>query len=109
MSTAPAIETAQVIEELIGLAKDVRQTERRGADLGLSGDELASYDALEANDSAVKVLGEPTLRDIARELAGMVRRNVTIRLDSAKERARAASSAGQTHPPETWLPAGQAG
>ncbi len=73
-----AIETAQVIEELIGLAKDMRQAERRGADLGLSDDELAFYDALETNDSAVKVLGEPTLRDIARELAGTVRQNVTI-------------------------------
>ena len=73
-----AIETAQVIEELIGLAKDMRQAERRGEDLGLSGDELAFYDALETNDSAVKVLGEPTLKGIARELAEMVRKNVTI-------------------------------
>ncbi len=73
-----AIETAQVIEELIGLAKDMRQAERRGEDLGLSEDELAFYDALETNDSAVKVLGEPTLKDIARELAETVRKNVTI-------------------------------
>jgi len=73
-----AIETAQVIEELIGLAKDLRQAEQRGEQLGLSEDELAFYDALETNDSAVKVLGEPTLRDIARELADTVRKNVTI-------------------------------
>jgi type I restriction enzyme R subunit len=73
-----AIETAQVIEELIGLAKEMRQAERRGEDLGLSDDELAFYDALETNDSAVKVLGEPTLKDIARELAETVRKNVAI-------------------------------
>ena len=53
-----AIETAQVIEELIQLAKDMRQAQQRGEDLGLTDDELAFYDALEANDSAVKVLGE---------------------------------------------------
>jgi len=73
-----AIETAQVIEELIGLAKDMRQAQRRGEDLGLSDDELAFYDALETNDSAVKVLGEPTLKGIARELAETVRKNVSI-------------------------------
>jgi type I restriction enzyme R subunit len=73
-----AIETAQVIEELIGLAKDMRQAERRGEDLGLSDDELAFYDALETNNSAVRVLGEPTLKGIARELAETVRKNVTI-------------------------------
>src|SRR5207244_2833002 len=73
-----AIETAQVIEELIGLAKDLRQAEQRGEQLGLSEDELAFYDALETNDSAVKVLGEPTLKGIARELAETVRKNVAI-------------------------------
>ena len=73
-----AIEAAQVIEELIGLAKQMREADRRGEALGLSEDELAFYDALETNDSAVKVLGEPTLRDIARELVASVRANVTI-------------------------------
>jgi type I restriction enzyme R subunit len=73
-----AIETAQVIEELIGLAKDMRAASARGEQLGLSEDELAFYDALETNDSAVKVLGEPTLRAIARELVATVRKNVTI-------------------------------
>ncbi|MEJ7668570.1 MAG: type I restriction endonuclease subunit R [Casimicrobiaceae bacterium] len=73
-----AIETAQVIEELIGLAKDMRQANARGEALGLSDDELAFYDALEVNDSAVKVLGEPTLVDIARELVATVKKNVTI-------------------------------
>jgi len=73
-----AIETAQVIEELIALAKDMRAANARGEELGLSEDELAFYDALETNDSAVKVLGEPTLKTIARELVATVRKNVTI-------------------------------
>jgi type I restriction enzyme R subunit len=73
-----AIETAQVIEELIGLAKDMRAANARCEELGLSEDELAFYDALETNDSAVKVLGEPTLKTIARELVATVRKNVTI-------------------------------
>jgi len=73
-----AVETAQVIEELIGLAKEMRAANARGEELGLSEDELAFYDALETNDSAVKVLGEPTLKTIARELVATVRKNVTI-------------------------------
>jgi type I restriction enzyme R subunit len=73
-----AIETAQVIEELIALAEEMRDANARGEELGLSEDELAFYDALEANDSAVNVLGEPTLKTIARELVATVRKNVTI-------------------------------
>ena len=73
-----AIEAAQVIEELIQLAKDMREASARGEKLGLSEDELAFYDALETNDSAVQVLGDETLRTIARELVDTVRRNVTI-------------------------------
>ncbi|HVB55872.1 MAG TPA: type I restriction endonuclease subunit R [Candidatus Acidoferrales bacterium] len=73
-----AIATAQVIEELIQLAKDMRAANARGENLGLSEEELAFYDALETNDSAVKVLGEPTLTKIARELVDTVRKNVTI-------------------------------
>jgi type I restriction enzyme R subunit len=73
-----AIETAQVIEELIQLAKDMRAAHARGEALKLTEDELAFYDALEVNDSAVKVLGEPTLVKIARELVETVKRNVTI-------------------------------
>jgi type I restriction enzyme R subunit len=73
-----AIEAAQVIEQLIELAKEMREADRRGEDLGLTDEELAFYDALETNDSAVKVLGDDTLRDIARELVDTVRKNVTI-------------------------------
>ena len=73
-----AIEAAQVIEELIELARDMRAANARGEELGLSDDELAFFDALETNDSAVKVLGDETLRGIARELVKTVRSNVTI-------------------------------
>ena len=73
-----ALEAAQVIEELIGLAREMREAEARGEALGLNDDELAFYDALEINDSAVKVLGDETLRMIARELVKTVRANVTI-------------------------------
>ena len=72
------VEAAQVIEELIQLARELREAGMRGESLGLSEDELAFYDALETNDSAVQVLGDETLRDIARELVEIVRRNVTI-------------------------------
>ena len=73
-----AVEAAQVIEELIQLAREMREANTRGEKLGLSDDELAFYDALETNDSAVQVLGDETLRDIARELVATVRGNVTI-------------------------------
>jgi len=73
-----AIEAAKVIEELIQLARDMRAAEVRGEKLNLSDDELAFYDALETNDCAVKVLGDDTLRTIARDLVATVRKNVTI-------------------------------
>ena len=66
------------IEELIGLAREMREASVRGERLGLSEEELAFYDALETNDSAVQVLGDETLRDIARQLVETVRNNVTI-------------------------------
>ena len=73
-----AIEAAQVIEELIGIAEEIREADARGEELGLSDEELAFYDALETNDSAVKVLGDETLRAIACELVETVRNNVAI-------------------------------
>ena len=72
-----SIEAAQVIEELIELARQMREAAARGEQLGLTDDELAFYDALETNDSAVQVLGDEALRAIARELVETVRRNVT--------------------------------
>jgi type I restriction enzyme R subunit len=73
-----SIETAQVIQELIDLAKDMREAHGRGEKLGFTDEELAFYDALEVNDSAVKVLGDETLKAIARELVDTVRRNISI-------------------------------
>jgi type I restriction enzyme R subunit len=83
-----AIEAAQVIEELIELAKEMRKAQRRGDDLGMTDDEVAFYDALEVNDSAVKVLGDETLKSIAQELVAAVRRSVTIDW-TVRENARA--------------------
>ena len=93
-----------MIEELIQLAREMREANARGDELGLSEDELAFYDALETNDSAVQVLGDETLRDIARELVETVRRNVTIDWDAARERPRQPATAGQAHPPQARIP-----
>jgi type I restriction enzyme R subunit len=73
-----SIETARVIQELIELAKDMREANARGEKLGFTDEELAFYDALEVNDSAVKVLGDDALRTIARELVDTVRKNTSI-------------------------------
>ena len=73
-----AIEAAQVIEELVELAREIREAAARGEELGLTEDELAFYDALETNDSAVKILGDDTLRAIAQELVETIRNNVTV-------------------------------
>lgn len=88
-----AIEAAQVIEELIALAKEMREANKRGEDLGFTEDELAFYDALEVNDSAVKVLGDEVLQKIAKELVETVRKNVSIDWnvrDSARAKMRVA-------------------
>ena len=73
-----AVEAPQVLEELFELARVMLAASKRGEELKLSEDELAFYDALETNDSAVQVLGDETLRDIARKLVETVRDNVTI-------------------------------
>jgi len=82
------IEAAQVILELIELAKEMREAKSRGEKLGLTEEEEAFYDALEVNDSAVKVLGDETLKTIAQGLVEAVRRNVTIDW-TVRESARA--------------------
>jgi hypothetical protein len=83
-----SLEAAEVIAELIQMAKDLRAANQRGEQVGLSEEELAFYDALEVNDSAVKVLGDETLKQIARELIESVRRNATLDW-TLKESARA--------------------
>ena len=72
------LSTAEIIQELIELAREIKASDQRGAKLGLSEDELAFYDALEINDSAVQVLGDEQLRLIAREIAEKVKTNATI-------------------------------
>lgn len=69
---------AEIITELIGVAKEVKEADKRGERLNLSPEELAFYDALEVNDSAVQVLGDETLRTIARILVERVRANTSI-------------------------------
>jgi type I restriction enzyme R subunit len=80
--------TAEIIEELIHIAREINAADKRGVDMGLSDDELAFYDALETNDSAVKILGDEQLRAIAREIAEKVKDNATIDF-AIKETARA--------------------
>lgn len=70
--------TAEIIDELINLAKEINAERNRGVDLGLNEGELAFYDALEVNDSAVLILGDETLKEIAKELAAKVRANTSI-------------------------------
>lgn len=72
------ITSAQVIEELIRLAKEIKDADRKGEELGLDFREYAFYSALEVNDSAVKVMGDDILRHIARELVDIIRKNTSI-------------------------------
>lgn len=73
-----AIEAAQVIEELIELAKQLQEAQRRGEELGLSDDEVAFYDALVANESAVAIMGDDKLKMLAAELVREVRGKAKI-------------------------------
>lgn len=70
--------TAEIIQELIDLAKEIKVADKRGEQMGMNEDELAFYDALEVNDSAVQVLGDDALRMIAREITDKVRSNASI-------------------------------
>lgn len=72
------ITSAQVIEELINLAKEIKEADRKGDELGLDFREFAFYSALEVNDSAVAVLGDDILRHIARELVDTIRKNSSV-------------------------------
>jgi type I restriction enzyme R subunit len=88
---ANAITTVQVLEELIGLAKDIRAARERGEETGLSDEEIAFYDALAENKSAQDVMGEPALRVIAHELVTSLRKSVTVdwmHRDAARARMR---------------------
>jgi len=86
---ANAITAAQIIEEMMRMAKELREAGRRGEELGLDYRELAFYDALEANETAQQVLGHDIIRHIARELVASIKKNVTIDWDR-KESVQAA-------------------
>jgi type I restriction enzyme, R subunit len=73
-----AIATQEVIEELIKLANQLKEADQRGVDLGLNDDEVAFYDALAANNSALEIMGKDNLKVIATELVTQVRKSVTI-------------------------------
>ncbi|MDR0458562.1 MAG: DUF3387 domain-containing protein, partial [Burkholderiaceae bacterium] len=75
---ANAITTAEVLQELIDLAKDMRAARSRGEEQGLSDEEIAFYDALAENESGVQVLGDDKLRVIAHELLASLRHNVSV-------------------------------
>jgi type I restriction enzyme, R subunit len=75
---AALVVSAEVLEELIRLAKDIRAARARGEETGLSDEEIAFYDALAENDSARQVMGEPTLRVIAHELVIVIKGNVSV-------------------------------
>jgi type I restriction enzyme R subunit len=88
---ANAITTAEVLQELIGLAKDIRAARQRGEESGLSDEEIAFYDALAENDSAVQIMGDDKLKVIAHELLVSLRENVSVdwaHRDSARARMR---------------------
>jgi type I restriction enzyme R subunit len=70
--------TAEIIQELINIAKQIKEADTEGEKLGLNNDEVAFYNALEVNDSAVQVLGDDQLKQIAREIAEKVKANTTI-------------------------------
>lgn len=86
-----AITTAQVLEELIQLAKEIRAARSRGEETGLTDEEIAFYDALAANESARQAMGEPALRVIAHELVSVIKKNVSVdwmHRDSARANIR---------------------
>jgi len=86
-----AIESAQVIEELIQMAKEFREAAKRGENLGLNESELAFYDALADNESAVRDLGDDILKQIAHELTDKLRKSTTVdwqKRDSVRARLR---------------------
>ncbi|MDT4811639.1 hsdR: type I site-specific deoxyribonuclease, HsdR family [compost metagenome] len=88
---ANAITTAEVLQELIQLAKDIRAARQRGEESGLSDEEIAFYDALAENESAVQMMGDDKLRLIAHELLVSLRENVSVdwaHRDSARARMR---------------------
>ncbi len=98
-----------MIEELIKLAKEMDAATKRGIDLGLNDDEIAFYDALAANESAVQAMGNDKLKVIAAELVTQGTAKRDHRLDPPGKRTCEDQGHGKAHPQKTWLPAGSSG
>ncbi len=103
-----SIETAQVMEELVQMAKKFREAAARGEQLGLTEDEVRFYDALANNESAVRELSDETLKKIAHELTENLRKNLSVDWSAARKRARQAAFDGQAHSAQVQIPAGSA-
>ena len=104
-----AIEATQVIEELIQLAREMREANARGEETRTHGRRTCLHDALETNDSAVQVLGDETPAHHCQGTGPDCAQQRHHRLDPARERARQSPPSGQAYPPPTRLPAGQTG
>ena len=89
--------TAEIIEELLAIARQIREVDGLAEKLKLSKEEFAFYTALEVNDSAVKVLGDETLKTIAREIADKVRKNATIDWTYERKRPRQTDGDCEAH------------
>jgi type I site-specific restriction-modification system R (restriction) subunit len=106
---ANAITTAEVLQELIQLAKDIRAARQRGEESGLSDEEIAFYDALAENDSAVQAMGDDKLKVIAHELLVSLKGKRLGGLGASRFGTRPDARAGQAHPAQVRLPARSAG
>ena len=104
-----AITTAEVLQELIELAKDIRAAHQRGEEEGLSQEEISFYDALAHNESAVEVMGNDHLRVIAHELLNSLKEQRFRGLAASRIGAGANAGFGQTHSPQARLSAGPSG
>jgi len=106
---ANAITTAEVLQELIRLAKDIRAARQRGEESGLSDEEIAFYDALAENDSAVQAIGQRPAQGHRPRTVGQPERKRVRRLGAPRIRPRPTARIGQAHPAQVRLSTGSAG
>ena len=104
-----ALTTAEVIQELIDLAREIRAAHQRGEEEGLGQEEISFYDALVQNKSAVEVMGNDHLRVIAHELLTSLKGNASVDWQTPGVGEGADAGPGQTDSPETRIPAGPSG
>ena len=104
-----AISAVELLNELIAMAKDIQASSARGEELGLSLEEVAFYEALAENESAVQAMGDEKLRVIAHELLESLRKNASVDWAKRESARRQHAGAGQAHPEEIRLSAGFVG